>query len=225
MCLSVVSGEEFLRRWPVTKRGPAVYINGEDGEQLTQPRLRKLAATLGVSYPQPDLILSCQQQCDVSTPRGWGRIARLVRRVQPVLVVIDCFRRFAPRVNENNSSEVSPILSRARNLQKETGAAICFVHHLSRDNEWSKKVPPTQRLRGSGEFYAWFDSAIGMEHPEKKKPEHYMTAEHRGAGQPDEQTVCIAWDDEREECHIRLGEPRTKKDKQRRLSEQEDAYG
>jgi hypothetical protein len=225
LCLSVVSGEDFLRHWPVTKRGPAIFINGEDGEQMTQPRLRKLAATLGISYPQPDLILSCQQECDISTPRGWGRIARLVRRIKPVITVIDCFRRFAFNVNENNSSEVSPILCRARNLQKETGTAIGFVHHLSRDTEWNKKVPPIQRLRGSGDFYAWIDTGIGMEHPDRKKTEHYMTALHRGAGSPDEQCVHIAWDDERNECNIRLGEPRTKKERQQQLKEQREAFG
>jgi len=225
LCLSVVSGEDFLRHWPVTKRGPAIFLNGEDGEQITQPRLRKLAATLGISYPQPDLILSCQQECDISTPRGWGRIARLVRRIKPVITVIDCFRRFAPGVNENNSSEVSPILSRARNLQKETGTAIGFVHHLSRDNEWNKGVPPLERLRGSGEFLAWLDSGFGMEHPNKKKSEHYMTSKHRGAGSPDEQCVHIAWDDERNECNIRLGDPRTKKERQQQLKEQREAFG
>lgn len=224
LCLSVASGEDFLRRWPITTRGPAVFINGEDGEQLTQPRLRKLAATLGIAYPLPNLILSCQQECDISTPRGWAKIAALVRRVRPVITVIDCFRRFAPRTNENNSSEVSPILCRGRNLSKETGSAIGFVHHLSRDNEWNKGTPPIQRLRGSGEFYAWLDTGIGMERPDRKKPEHYMTATHRGAGDPDEQTVCIAWDDAHEEVNIRLGEPRVKKERQQRLKEQREAF-
>lgn len=225
LCLSVVSGEDFLRRWPCTKRGPAVYINGEDGEQMTQPRLRKLAGALGVPYPQKDLIVSCQQDCDISTPRGWARIATLVRRVKPVLTVMDCFRRFAPRVNENDASQVSPVLGRARSLQRETGTAFLFVHHLSKDSEWNKGTPPIQRLRGSGEFYAWLDTGIGMERPDKKKPDHYMTAEHRGGGAPDEQNVIIDWDDVHNEVRIRIGEPRSKKERQQRFRQQQDAFG
>lgn len=225
LCLAVASGEDFLRRWPVTRSGPAIFINGEDGEQLTQPRLRKLAATLGIAYPLSNLIVSCQQECDISTARGWAKIAALVRRVRPVITVVDCFRRFAPRANENNSAEVSPILCRARGLQKETGTAFGFVHHLSRDNEWNKGTPPIQRLRGSGEFYAWLDSGIGMERPDRKKPEHYMTATHRGAGDPDEQTVFIGWDDERNEVNIHIGEPRSKKERQRSFRQEREAFG
>lgn len=226
MCMSVVSGVDFLRRYPVSERGPAIYINGEDNEQLTQERLPKIAANLGIPYPLQDLIVSCQPpDANIETNRGWGRIAKLVRRIKPKLTAIDCFRRFAPKTNENRAEQVSPILCRLRDLQKETGTSVLLVHHIAKENEWNKNAKPLQRIRGSGEFYAWMDDGIGMEHPDRKKPEHYMTTTHRAGADDDDVTLLIRWNDQSNEVQIDFGEPRSKKSRQRSLADDREPFG
>ncbi len=225
MCLAVVSGEPFLRRWAVPVTGPAIYVNAEDAEILTKPRVRKLRQTLGVTVPPNSLWFSCQQRCDLSTPHGRGRLAALVRRVRPVFVVLDCLKRLFGNINENHSNEVAPVLDWIRALQIETGAAFALVHHLSKAREFGEPASILQRIRGTGDIAAWLDSAIGMEWPNRKKPDHYMNATHRGAGDADEVTVNMKWDDEHDELRLDFGEPRGKKSRQQMLKEQAEAFG
>jgi hypothetical protein len=225
MCLAVVSGEPFLRRWTVPVTGPAIYVNAEDAEILTKPRVRKLRQTLGVTVPPGSLWFSCQQRCDLSTPHGRGRLAALVRRVRPVFVVLDCLKRLFGNINENHSSEVAPVLDWIRALQIETGAAFALVHHLSKAREFGEPANILQRIRGTGDIAAWLDSAIGMEWPNRKKPDHYMNATHRGAGDAEEVTINLKWDDENDELRLDFGEPRGKKSRQQMLKEQAEAFG
>lgn len=218
MAMSVASGEPWLRSWPIALQGPVVYVNEEDHRRTVQERIRKLKGPLAIGSLHNRLHICCQRRLEIVTVRGRGRLAALVRRVKPVLLVLDCWRRLAPRVDENESKVVSEILGWLRKLQIETGCAIVLVHHWRKMGQKGDEAHKAQRMRGSGDFSAWYDNQITVEH-KKGSNVYTISGFHRSAGDSDEQNVHIVFDDPRNEVRIFIGQPPTKKGRQKEMEE------
>jgi hypothetical protein len=212
MALSVANGQPWLWRWPVAA-GPVVFVAEEDHARRMQRRLRKVGRALGLDWRTGKLHIAAQQGCNLRDERGRGRLASVVRRVRPVLTVIDPWRRVTPGLNENDSEEVSELLGWARGLQRECRTAVLILDHMRKPAQGAQDTAKsTHRIRGSGDKAAWYDSFIAVSR--KSETEHVIGTQHRDGGvgplrvteanPTGELRLSIAWDDERDELRITL---------------------
>ncbi|MBN1772745.1 MAG: AAA family ATPase [Deltaproteobacteria bacterium] len=210
LCMSIASGEPFLRRWQVDVSGPTLYIGEEDDQWTVKDRSRKLRRALAISDVRRRMFIACQQGADITSQRGRGRVSALVRRIRPVFTVIDTWGRCAERVDLNSYREVMEHLGYLRRLSAEVGTAIMIVHHLKKTDFNRPTEHITARALGSQAFWGWSDDFIGVERPGKKKLDdgkRHISAYHRAAGEMEPQEIIVKWDDERDEVRIAIGEP------------------
>jgi hypothetical protein len=225
MCMSIASGADFLRRWPIAKCGPALYI-GEEGDQWSVRDLcTKLRKACAIGPTDGRLVLSMQKGADITSQRGRGRISALVRRLRPVFTVIDTWGRCAERVDLNSYRDVMDHLGFLRRLSAETGTAIQIVHHLKKQ-DFGRAEHITARALGSQAFWGWSDDFIGVEKIIKGKNdtgERHVSAYHRAAGEMPKQSIKVLWDDDIDEVRLVVGDPPVEKG---RASQQElaDAF-
>lgn len=71
------------------------------------------------------------------------------------LIVIDTLSRAAPGMDENSSQEMSALIAKAAQLQRNTGGLVLLVHHTGKDG--------TKGLRGHSSLYAALDAAIEVQ--------------------------------------------------------------
>ncbi len=227
MCMSIASGEPFLRRWPVQAAGPTLYIGEEDDKWTIRDRARKLRKALAISDTHRRLWISCQQGANITTQRGRGQIAALVRRIRPLFTVVDTWGRTAERVDLKSYNEVMEHLGFLRRLSAETGTAIMIVHHLRKQEFGRPTEHITARALGSQAFWGWADDFIGIEKPGKKKVDdgkRHVSAYHRAAGDMPPQEIIVKFDDDLDEIRIAIGEPPVSKDGKASQQELDEAF-
>jgi hypothetical protein len=89
-------------------------------------------------------------------------------------------------VDENSAQEVSAVLGSLRTLQRELDVAVLLVHHMRK----SPSAHLGQQLRGSGDFAAWYDSAIYL--VRDGPADLVLSVEHRGAPAPPPLRIRLA---------------------------------
>lgn len=151
--LSVARGVDFLGK--KTRQAGVLYQAGEGGKGLVK-RLRAyrqenrvvgdvpfvlLPARADFFSPDGDcdaFVLECQAQASsLSAPLG--------------LIIIDTLSTASPGANENASEDMSRLLKFSERLQRETGAAVLWVHH---------KNAAGDRERGHTSLRANVDTAL-----------------------------------------------------------------
>lgn len=212
MALSVATGSPWLWRWRVTK-GPVVFVAEEDHKRRVQKRLRKVGRALGLDWRTDDLHIAAQEGCNLRDDRGRGRLAATVRRVRPVWLIVDPWRRVTPGMDENDSREVSELLAWLRALQVECQCAVTVLDHMRKPAQGGQdSARASHKIRGSGDKGAWYDSFLTV--VRKDETTHVIGAQHRDAGvgplersdanPGGELTLSIAWDDDHDEVRFSL---------------------
>jgi hypothetical protein len=207
IALSIANGQPWLGKWDVV-RGPVVFVAEEDHPRRVQRRLRKIGKALGLDHTTRDLHVAAQSGCRLTTAKGRGRLAALVRRVRPVLTVIDPLRRVTPGLDEKDSQAMSEILGWLRELQVECKTAIMVLHHLRKEAQGdtgADRSRMSHRLRGTGDLPAWMDSMISISR--KDDVTHVCEAEHRDAARLGKTTVRVMWNDLLDTLTIDTQEP------------------
>jgi hypothetical protein len=87
------------------------------------------------------------------------------------------------RINENQASDVAAILGYLRELQRTYALAVAVVHHARKTGG-----PGGQSLRGSGDFFAWVDTALFLR---RARQHRVLSVEHRAAGTPEPVTLAL----------------------------------
>jgi hypothetical protein len=105
------------------KRGTALIIDGEMGEQMYIKRLRK--AGIG-----PEIELRDAMGLDLSLPRDLQWLRGEIEGTKARLVVIDSLRRLVPSKRENDSDDMAPTVASLAKLARDTDSAILLVHHM-----------------------------------------------------------------------------------------------
>ena len=121
-------------------------------------------------------------------PSDQRRLAATVRRHVPRLLLLDPFVRLH-RINENQASDVAAVLGYLRELQRAHNLAVTVVHH-ARKNGGS--ASGGQSLRGSGDFFAWVDTALSLR---RHRQRLVLSVEHRAAAAPEPSTLALAGTD------------------------------
>jgi hypothetical protein len=107
------------------------------------------------------------------------QLAATVESLQPRLLILDPFIRLHS-VDENHASEIAPILSFLRDLQRRFHMAVLLIHHTRKA---ARKDRPGQALRGSSDLHGWGDSNLYLHRSDNHlqlSVEHRAAASHNG---------------------------------------------
>jgi hypothetical protein len=183
LAVSVASGTPCLDTFPVAEPGGVLVYMAEDAAPIVKARLAGLCCHRGLDLAALPVFVITAPSVRLDLPRDQHRLAETVRRAAPRLLLLDPFVRLH-RINENQAGEVAAVLGYLRELQRTHDLAVAVVHHAR------KHGGPTggQSLRGSGDFFAWVDTALSL----RRHRQHLvLSAEHRAAGAPEPLTLAL----------------------------------
>jgi hypothetical protein len=183
LALSVASGTPCLDTFPVAEAGGVLVYMAEDAAPVVKARLVGLCRHRGLDLAALPVFVITAPSVRLDLPRDQHRLAETVRRAAPRLLLLDPFVRLH-RINETQAGEVAAVLGYLRELQRTYDLAVVVVHHAR------KHAGPTggQSLRGSGDFFAWVDTALSL----RRHRQHLvLSAEHRAAGAPEPVTLAL----------------------------------
>jgi len=178
LAVSVASGTACLGRFAVKHKGLALIYLAEDQPCDVRQRLQNLCEHRDVAMNQLDVLVITEPCLRLDDERDIERLDATLAQYKPTLLLLDPFVRLH-RANENDAQEVARILASLRQLQRKHHSAIIVVHH-TRKNQRSGQHG--QALRGSGDFHAWADCALYLNHASYNALQ--MTIEHRAAQAP-----------------------------------------
>jgi len=174
IALSVAAGVPCLRRYPVRHPGPVVYFPAEDSLAIVRQRLDGLAAAAAVALADLPLHVITALSLRLDLPADRQRLEQTLRGLNPVLLVLDPLIRLHQR-DENDASQMAPLLGFLRQLQRQFHLAVVLVHHAKKDGA---ALRPGQALRGSSELHGWGDSNLYLR---RHRDQLSLTVEHRAA--------------------------------------------
>lgn len=179
LAVSVASGTACLGRFAVKHKGLALIYLAEDQPCDVRQRLQNLCEHRDVAMNQLDVLVITEPCLRLDDERDIERLDATLAQYKPTMLLLDPFVRLH-RANENDAQEVARILASLRQLQRQHHSAIIVVHH-TRKNQRSGQHG--QALRGSGDFHAWADCALYLNHTSHNALQ--MTIEHRAAQAPE----------------------------------------
>jgi hypothetical protein len=184
LAVSVASGTPCLDTFPVAEPGRALVYMAEDAASVVKARLAGLCRHRGLDLAALPLFVITAPSLRLDLPRDQHRLAETAQRQAPRLLLLDPFVRLH-RINENQASEVAAILGYLRELQRTHDLAVAVVHHARKDGG---PIPGGQSLRGSGDFFAWVDTALSLR---RHRQQLVLSVEHRAAGAPEPVTLAL----------------------------------
>lgn len=187
MAVSVASGSACLGRYKVPRRGRVLVYLAEDSLAAVRERLEALVHHRAVSMDALDVHVVTVSRMRLDLGRDQVRLKKTIRAYCPYLLVLDPLVRLH-RADENSSADVSALLAYLRELQRELDLSVLVVHHSRKNGATGSQG---QGLRGSGDLWAWSDSALYL----KRRGEQVaLTIEHRSAPTPAGVTLRLVSD-------------------------------
>jgi len=184
LAVSVASGTPCLDSFHVAEPGGALVYMAEDTAPVVKQRLEGLCRHRGLDLATLPIGVITAPSVRLDLPRDQRRLAETVRRHAPRLLLLDPFVRLH-RINENQASDVAAILGYLRELQRAHDLAITVVHHARKNGG----PGGGQNLRGSGDFFAWVDTALSLA---RHRQQLVLSVEHRAAAAPKPATLALA---------------------------------
>lgn len=160
MLLSVASGQLCLGKYQA-KKGAVLLVEEEASELNLSRRLHCMARARGLAGTDlSNLHLLTRQFTKI--PEDAVELFHLMAGLDIKLVVFDSLRRFHG-CDENSSSDMQKVLDAFARLSIMTEASIILIHHLAKGSRETDNRPIFERMRGSGDLWAWRDCIIGVE--------------------------------------------------------------
>jgi AAA domain len=174
VALAVASGAACLRQFAVRRTGPVLFFPAEDSLSIVRRRLDGIAAAAQVSLAELPLHIITAPALRLDLDLDRQRLTLTVEVFRPVLLVLDPFIRLH-QCDENEASQIAPLLGYLRQLQRQFHVAVLLVHHAKKDGA---SLRPGQALRGSSELHGWGDSNLYLR---RQRDQLTLTVEHRAA--------------------------------------------
>jgi hypothetical protein len=184
LALSVASGSKAFGQFEAKQSGPVLFFGAEDSPQDMRSRFEAVAAARGISLQKAPIFLLDISELLLDDGCHFDRLRKTVEDQRPKFLVLDPFVRLTRSVDENSAQEVSAVLGKLRALQRDYDVAVQVVHHMRK----SPSAQLGQRLRGSGDFAAWYDSALYIV---AHGDDLVLCAEHRCAPAPPQMRVRL----------------------------------
>lgn len=112
------------------RQGLVVYLVAE-GEQGIRKRVRAWEQHHGLRM---DNVRFLARPVQAASPE-WVVLIEAMRRISPVLIVIDTQARVTLGVEENSNTEMGKVVDRMDQLRSSTGACVALVHHTGHVGE------------------------------------------------------------------------------------------
>ena len=185
LAVAVAAGRPCLRRFAVPQAGRVLLYAAEDALPVVRLRLEGIAAAVGVALADLDIHVITAPSLRLDGGRDQRRLDETVARHAPRLLLLDPFVRLH-RINENDAGEVSALLGYLRELQRRHDLAVAVVHHTRKNGGGGGGG---QSLRGSGDFFAWVDTALSLR---RQRQQLVLSIEHRAWHSPPPVTLTLA---------------------------------
>jgi RecA-family ATPase len=129
MISALLSSESLFNEFKVVKTHDVYLIDAEMSPRERGDRLRSIAQKSGSRFYAMSL-LNCGYK--LNNPKHFAQFAEAMRHFKPAVIVIDPWKA-AHSANENEASEIDPIIGNIRQLMFEINASVIIVHHAGRD--------------------------------------------------------------------------------------------
>jgi hypothetical protein len=200
LAVSVASGTRCLDSFIVADQpGPVLVYMAEDAAPIVKERLAGLCRHRSLDLAKLPIGVITAPSVRLDLPRDQHRLQETVRRHAPRLLLLDPFVRLH-RINENQASDVSAVLGYLRELQRAHDLAVVVVHHARKNGV----ATGGQSLRGSGDFFAWVDTALFLR---RHRQQLVLTVEHRAASAPEPVALALVGDESNMHLSIADAEP------------------
>lgn len=189
MALSIASGKSCFGKFQPQRLGHVLYMAEEGKTDEIRRRLHLLAAGKQIeAETMLNFRLSIQQGIQIDQNAWKDTINHYCEKFNPVALFFDPLVRIHS-AKEDSADAMKPILAYLRSLQVAYHCSVIIVHHMRKPSE-EDKARTGQKLRGTGDFYAWLDSALYLE---RKRGESAIgiQAEHRDAEELDPFTLIL----------------------------------
>tara|TARA_B000000460_G_scaffold244815_1_gene215504 strand:- start:280 stop:1305 length:1026 start_codon:yes stop_codon:yes gene_type:complete len=174
IAISVASGTACLRQFKVPQSGPVLLFPAEDSLSIVRQRLEGICTAADLALESVPLHVITAPSLRLDLAADCQRLARTVESLKPKLLILDPLIRLH-RIDENESSQIAPLLGGLRELQRRFQLAVLLVHHAKKE---AHSMRPGQALRGSSELHGWGDSNLYLR---RKRDRITLTTEHRAA--------------------------------------------
>ena len=196
IAVSVASGSPCLGAFDVADPGGALIYMAEDALAVVKTRLSGICRHRGIDLDALPLDVITAPVLRLDLERDQDRLAEVVRRLRPHMLLLDPFVRLH-RVDENNSGDVSALLGYLRAIQREHDLAVVVTHHARKNGPAGTQAG--QGLRGSGDLHAWGDSNLYLR---RSREALLLAIEHRAAAAP--QPIALALIGDEDSVHLEI---------------------
>jgi hypothetical protein len=187
LAVSLASGTPCLDTFPVAQKGGVLVYMAEDAAALVKQRLAGICRHRSLDLAELPIGVITEPSIRLDLPRDQRRLEQTVHSHAPRLLLLDPFVRLH-RINENQAGDVAPVLGYLRELQRTHHVAVVVVHHARKNGG----ATGGQSLRGSGDFFAWVDTALSLR---RHRQQLLLCAEHRSAPAPDPVALALTGSD------------------------------
>ena len=204
LAVSVASGTPCLDSFSVVHPGPVLVYMAEDAGPVVKERLTGICRHRGLDLAHLPIGVITAPSLRLDLAHDQRRLDETVRRHGSQLLLLDPFVRLH-RINENQAGDVAGVLGYLRELQRTHDLAVVVVHHARKNGG----ATGGQSLRGSGDFFAWVDTALSL----RRQRQHLLlSAEHRAASAP--ATVPLALIGTERDLHLSIVAGEAQRDQQ-----------
>jgi len=160
LALCLTSGQDFLG-FPV-RRCKVLLTQQEISAQAMYQRLSKMwpEARQWSGDPTRDLALLNETGIILNHPPDLASLTEAIREHEAQAVILDPLARFHT-VNENDASDIGPLIQKLRKICYELGCSFVLVHHFRKPVEGRDEGPGS--LRGSSVLHAEADALLTLD--------------------------------------------------------------
>lgn len=175
MALCVAAGKTWLDPLPgdannipgvtfTTHQAPAMWIDFDNGPRRTSERVGALGRGHNLPPDTPFQYLSLPSPwLDASDPTQVREVAKWAKHHKSKLIIIDNLSLISGDTDEN-SGQMSQVLSKLRWLSEETQSAVIIIHHQRKSSgTMANSAPKSETLRGHSSINAMLDMALLVE--------------------------------------------------------------
>lgn len=151
---AVARGVPFLGHFP-TRRSVTMYVGEDSPRHDIVKQMRKLLTGHQLSsadIEHDNMLFAVNEGANFGTKKEAEKVAQLVFKYQPSLVVFDSLKALTPGVDENDATQMEEAMGRFRGIA-QIGPAVVLLHH---------NTLASQRPRGSGAIFNEVDGHLNL---------------------------------------------------------------
>jgi hypothetical protein len=195
IAVAIASGTPAFGRFEIPDPGPVLYVAEEDSAQAVSWRISALCRGRGIAVPSA-LLMAVGKHVQLDDPE-WQ--ARLERMMDVRAFVFDPLVRMHSG-NEDRAESMRPVTQFLRRLAYDVATPI-VNHHWNKPNQDRGNVRSGNRMRGTGDFYALFDSALYLSRS-RGSVDVAVETEHRNALEEPAWSFALPTEDSPEEIRL-----------------------